>query len=49
MKVRVISAIVAAAISIPLIILGGYFFAIGVCIIAALAYKEILDLRKSHG
>ncbi len=48
MKTRIISAIVAAVIVIPLIVLGGYFFTIGVCIIAALAYKEIIDLRESH-
>lgn len=48
MKTRIISAIVAAIIVIPLIILGGYFFIIGVCILATLAFKEIIDLRKSH-
>lgn len=48
MKVRIISAIVALAIVIPLIILGGYPFAIGVGVISVIAYKEILDLKKSH-
>ena len=48
MKTRIISAIVAIIIAIPLIILGKYVFAIGVCLIAALAYKEILDLKESH-
>lgn len=49
MKTRIISAIVAAIIVIPLILLGSYFFSVGVCIIAALAYKEIIDLKESHG
>lgn len=48
MEKRIISAVVALIIAIPLIILGGYFFAAGICIIAALAYKEILDLKVSH-
>ena len=48
MKKRVISAIVAAIIAIPLIYLGGYFFAAFACVLAALAYKEILDLKESH-
>ncbi|HOP65956.1 MAG TPA: phosphatidate cytidylyltransferase [Bacilli bacterium] len=45
MKKRVISAIVAYAIVIPLIILGGIYFAIGVTVIALLAYKELAALR----
>jgi len=48
MKVRVISAAIALAIIIPLLLIGGYPFAIGVGIISILAYKEILDLKKSH-
>lgn len=48
MKTRIISAIIAAVIVIPLIILGGYYFTIGVCILATLALKEIIDLRESH-
>ena len=48
MKVRVISAMVALAIIIPLLCLGGYPFAIGIGIISILAYKEIIDLKKSH-
>ena len=48
MKKRIISAIVALIIVVPLIILGNYFFAFGVCVIAMLAYKELIDLKKSH-
>ncbi len=48
MKTRVISAIVAIAIVIPLFLLGGIPFAIGVALISALAYKEIVDLKNSH-
>ncbi len=46
MKKRIISAIVALIIVVPLIILGNYFFAFGVCIIAMLAYKELIDLKN---
>ena len=49
MKKRIISAIVALIIVVPLIILGGYFFALGVSVVAMLAYKELIDLKKSHG
>ena len=49
MKTRVISAIVALAIFIPLIIIGDVYFAISMGILSVLAYKEILDLKKSHG
>ena len=48
MKERLISAGIALLITIPLIILGGVFFQIGMLVIAVLAYKEMLDLRKSH-
>ena len=48
MKVRVISAIVALAILIPFICLGGIPFAIAAGIISVIAYKEVLDLKKSH-
>lgn len=49
MKKRIISAIVALLIVIPLIIMGGIYFEIGICLIGALAYKEFIDLPKSHG
>ena len=48
LKTRVISAIVALLIVIPLLILGGYYFSFGVCLVAILAYKELIDLKKSH-
>ena len=48
MKVRIISAVVALAILIPLLCLGGIPFAIGMGILSVLAYKEILDLKKAH-
>ena len=46
MKKRIISAIVMAIILMPLLILGGHFFAAAVGVIAALAYKEIVNLKK---
>ncbi len=49
MKTRIISAIVALLITVPLIILGGVYFEIGIGVLAALAFKEIVDLPKSHG
>ncbi len=48
MKVRIISAAVVIAILIPLIYFGGYPFAIAVGILGVLAYKEVIDLKKSH-
>ena len=44
MKKRVISAIVALAIFIPIIIIGGIWFKIAVSILAVLGLKEFLDL-----
>lgn len=48
MKVRLISAFIAIAILVPFIIVGDIPFAILMGIIGVLAYKEILDLKKSH-
>ena len=48
MKIRIISAIVALAIFIPLIVIGGMPFTIAASILSILAYKEVLDLEKSH-
>jgi len=48
MKVRVLSAAIVLAILIPFICIGGYPFAIVVGVVSVLAYKEILDLKKSH-
>lgn len=47
MKTRLISAIIAIAIIVPLFLLGGLFFNIGVVIIGALAYLEIVKLNSS--
>ena len=48
MKIRIISAAIAAAIVVPFIIIGGIPFAIGIGIAALLGFKEIIDLKKSH-
>lgn len=48
MKVRLISAGIALAIIIPLLCIGGIPFAIGMSILGILAYKELLNLKKSH-
>ncbi|MBQ4584166.1 MAG: phosphatidate cytidylyltransferase [Bacilli bacterium] len=45
MKTRIISAIVALAIVIPLLILGGKYFALGVTIIGLIGYRELLNLK----
>lgn len=47
MKTRVISALVALAIVIPLIVMGGTPFNIGVYIISIIALKEFLDIKGS--
>ena len=48
MKTRIISAIVLIAIFVPLIIIGGIPFSITVGIVSALAFKEVIDLRKKE-
>ena len=48
MKVRILSALIAAAIVVPFIIIGKIPFAVGVGIAALLGFKEIIDLKKSH-
>ncbi len=48
MKQRVISAIIAAIIVIPVFLVGGWLFNVGVAAIGALAYLEILKLKVSH-
>ncbi len=45
MKQRIISAIVALAIIIPVIIIGGDVLIIALSLIAMLAYKEITDIK----
>ncbi len=49
MKQRVISAIVAAIIVIPIFLLGGWVFNLGVVALGILAYLEIVKLKESHG
>ncbi len=47
MKKRIISAIIALGIIvIPLIVLGGVYFALGMTTIALLAYKELSKLKR---
>ena len=46
MKQRIISAIIALIIVIPLYLIGGKVYALGVGLIAALAFKEISDLKE---
>ena len=47
MKTRIISAIIALLIFIPLIWLGSYPFAIAMGVLSILAYKEMMDLKES--
>lgn len=44
MKKRVISAIVALLIFVPLVIIGGMWFKIAVCVLSVLAMREVLNL-----
>jgi len=44
---RIISAIVALAIFVPVIIFGGMYFKIAVSLLSVLAYKELLDLKEN--
>lgn len=48
MKTRVISAIVALIIIVPLIIIGGYAYYIGVGILSIIGYHEILSVREKE-
>ena len=48
MKKRIISAIVALILIVPLIILGGKPFSIGVGVLSILGLKEFIDLKKHH-
>ncbi len=47
MKVRLISAIIALIIAIPITIMGGMLFQIGVLILAMLGLKEFMDIKES--
>lgn len=48
MKQRVISAIVALIIFVPLVIVGGIYLKIGACVLALLAMKEFLELPHKN-
>ena len=48
MKERVISAIVALIIAIPIIILGGVPYYIATCILALIGYYELLKVRENE-
>jgi len=48
MKTRVISAVIAIAILIPLYLLGGIPFTVAICLVAAQAFREITNLKESH-
>lgn len=47
MKTRIISAVIALAIIIPLILNGGAIFNLGVYVISILALKEFLDIKST--
>ncbi len=47
MKQRVISAIVAILIFVPLFLIGGIPYSVAVGLLGALAFKEILDLKEN--
>lgn len=48
MKVRIISAIVALAITIPLMVKGGLIFDIGIVIISLLGLKEFISSKENE-
>ncbi len=48
MKIRLLSAFIMLLIVIPVYLIGGYIYAGVVAILSILAFKEILDLKKSH-
>lgn len=48
MKIRIISAIVALSIFIPIFIMGGTIFKIAIYIVAMLGMKEYLDVREKR-
>ena len=47
MKTRLISALIALIIFIPIFILGGIYFKVGISILAVLALREILKLKEN--
>lgn len=46
MKTRIISAIVAALIVIPVVYFGGFYYRVGVGILAVIGYTEFLMARE---
>ena len=48
MKKRVISAIVALAIALPIFIFGGILWKLAAVLLAVLAFKETINLKESH-
>ena len=48
MKTRIISAIVMLAIFVPLIIIGGLVFEIGIAVLSLLAFREIIKLYEKE-
>lgn len=46
MKKRIISALLALIILVPLIFIGGIWFKVGLCILSLFAIKEVLDIKK---
>ncbi len=46
MKTRIITAVVALLIVIPLVLLGGIYFELLMCLVGALAFKEMIDLKN---
>ena len=48
MKTRIISALLLLLCAIPIIIAGGKVFSLAVGLVGILAFREILNLRKTH-
>ena len=46
MKMRLIGAAILLVVLVPLLILGGIYFEIGIAIIAGLSFRELLTLYK---
>lgn len=46
MKNRIISGLIMAAIVIPVLYFGGILYAIGIGLVATVAFKEMLDVKK---
>lgn len=46
MKNRIISGVIMAAILIPVLYFGGILYAIGIGLVATVAFKELIDVKK---